>query len=169
MNIETNIRRGGIWPGMIFVLIGLNVIGTACLVIFATADKTAAVEPQFYDKAVKWDEQARLLRHAEELNWRFAPSVSRERDAGGKRVVSLKLTNAEGTALAGGRVVLEAFHQADSGKRVELVLEDRGEGSYSVPAAIERPGYWEFRFRVMRGPDALAKVMTVSVADSKAR
>lgn len=164
MSANDPTRKSRLWPGIIFVLIGANVVGTATMVFVAAADKTSAVEPQFYDKAVKWNEQSALLRRAGELNWAFEPSVGAQRDAKGRRELTLQLRTAEGVALAGARVELEAFHQADSGHRVQSTLEDRGEGRYTARVAADRPGYWELRFKVTRGPESLVKIMSVSVA-----
>lgn len=173
-----NAGAGRRWPAIIIGLISLNVCIVVVTVVCATRDKSFAIEPEYYKKAVEWDRSARERDRGVALNWDVAVSLIAPRQGSRLPVLHVSL---HGPAVAGGapvpmdgaQVQVEAFAQARSGQRVSVVAEGVGGGDYEAEAPVTRAGLWEVRLKVKRGPESLSFVRTLlvpgAVADGGAR
>jgi nitrogen fixation protein FixH len=114
------------------------------LVTIATRDPSFAVEPAYYEKAVRWDDEARERAHTRELGWTadaaFVPG------AGATLLVVLR--DRTGTPLEDATAQAEYFHQARAGERLRATLKSVGDGRYESPAGILRAGVYEVRLTI---------------------
>ncbi|MBY0396941.1 MAG: FixH family protein [Thermoleophilia bacterium] len=161
--------KGRRWPAMVVGLIGLNASIVITTVVLATSDKSFAIEPDYYKKAVEWDRTARERGHAAELGWDINVSLNpaKARAAGPTLRVTLarpaQTTGQAATPLDGAQVRIEAFPQARSGWRISGAAAGIGKGVYDLDAPVNRPGVWEVRIHIQRGPDAAAVTRTLIV------
>ena len=132
--------------GLMAVVIGANLI----LIYFATTDPSFAVEEDYYQKALHWDDKRAQDRANAELGWTVELDVGRERAADGSVQVVVRLLDAEGQAVRGAGVDLEAFHNARAAWIHRVQLRENEEGAYSAALPARRPGLWEFRLNVVR-------------------
>ncbi|MCE7973485.1 MAG: hypothetical protein DYG92_04040 [Leptolyngbya sp. PLA1] len=66
--------RFKVWPGIIFVLFGVNFLVVAITVIGAS--RTASpIEPDYYTKALNWDQTQAQIQRNVSLGWSVTPSV----------------------------------------------------------------------------------------------
>lgn len=138
------VASGAIWPIGIVALLAMNMSIVGVTVFYATSDPSVAAEPNYYEKAVKWDQVASQARLNERLGWHIELAV--ERAAGGTLIA--RIADASGRPLENAEVAVEAFHNARSGERRQLVLVERSAGTYACGLGADRPGRWRLRLAV---------------------
>lgn len=148
-------KRGMQWPIAVAVVLALTVIGDVWVAVIASRDEAFAVEPDYYRKAVNFDDEMALRAASRALGWQLAPALQLGR-AGTRGRVSITLRDSAGTPLTGARVELLAMHNARASHQLSATLADLGAGTYEAPLDAERPGEWELRFLVTRGTDRFA-------------
>jgi nitrogen fixation protein FixH len=136
-----------VWPSFVLGIALTSLSGATWLVYAAHSDPSFAVEPDYYAKAVRWDEIARQNQENKRLGWMITmPERSRDR-------LVVHLSDAEGRSLVGAAVTAVAFANARAGERYQLDFVDEGNGQYSAPLQTGRGGLWRFRFSVTHGGD----------------
>jgi len=149
-------KRGWFWPGLIvgFLLfqVGLCAIG----VYLATSSQSFAVESDYYNKALHWDESAAEQQSSNALGWQTALFVADTAGSDavlGKRIVTLTLKDRAGAPLDGASVKLLCFAHARAKDAQQASLKPAGGGAYSATLPMPRDGLWEFRMIASRGAD----------------
>ncbi len=130
-----------------FVVGGAGV--NLALMLVATRDASFAVEADYYQKALRWDQTMAQEAENTALGWSVAMTLDRSRPDG-TRVRAL-VADREGQPVEGARVGIEAFHSARASRVIIATLEAEPSGGYSATLPLERPGLWEMRVRVERG------------------
>ena len=125
------------------------------MVSVATSDPSFAVVPDYYRKAVAWDETARQTAANERLGWTLAIDVSRRTDAGDRREVRVDLHDAAGAPIRDAGIRIEAYFDARAGAKQRVLLEPAPDqpGRYIGRLPVERDGHWTFHAVVHRGED----------------
>jgi nitrogen fixation protein FixH len=138
------------WPvaviGLAAVVLGANFF----LVYLAVSDPSFAVEPNYYQKALDWDEHRSQEKSNLDLGWKFNFNLAMERGPDGTLELRALLFDRDGLPIDNARIKVETFHNAMSAYPLEADLEATGDGAYTAALPIRRPGLWEFRFVVDR-------------------
>ncbi|GIK20240.1 MAG: hypothetical protein DYG93_04850 [Leptolyngbya sp. PLA2] len=167
-------RVGGIparlfWPGMVVALISISLCFAGVTAFVALTDPSFAVEPDYYDKALRWDERRAQASRNEELGWRIEVEVSASPDPLGNREVRLTALDADGRPIEGAAASVEMFHHARSSQRIVATLTESAPGVLVGPAPIARAGAWEVRYEVRRAGEAFIGSAEVRVAGGQPR
>ncbi len=135
------LRNGGWFPLFLVSLLLVSVGANIYLMIRATNDPSFAIEPDYYAKAVAWDDLQAERAASEALGW----SLSVEPVATGIRA---RLTDALSRPIDGAQLALEAFPNAKASERTAAILLPRGGGTYELPRVLGRGTgtLWELRF-----------------------
>jgi hypothetical protein len=149
------------WPLIVIGLLVVQALGMAVMVTIAVADPSAAVEPDYYEKAVAWDSAAAAQAAAAKLGWKA--QVSAGPLSGADRELHIALVGGDGNGIDEARVHVEMFHQARSGDRLQADLRGMGAGGYVTRLPILRPGLWEVRVAIRRGGDVATIVQTLEI------
>ena len=147
------IPKGAFWPAMVVGLLLMNVAVVGVTVVLATRDPSFAVEANYYDKAVAWDDYARRQVASEALGWTAVAMVSRDEAAPGQRAVCITLHDAQGAPVEGALVEAVVFHNARAGDREFLRLSETGAGLYEGTARRRRDGVWVVEVTARRAGD----------------
>lgn len=161
-----NKAAGRKWAAVIIGLISMNVCIVTVTVVCATRDKSFAIEPDYYKKAVEWDRTARERDRGASLGWGVTLALAPPPAGSTEPLLRVTLKGPESAGslpLDGAQVHIEAFAQARSGERLTVYADGIGRGVYQVAAPVTRPGLWEVRLRIRRGPDTQALVRTLLV------
>ncbi len=118
------------------------------MVYFATSNESYAVEPDYYRKALAWDEKRAQDRHNSELGWQLEFTVE-PAAVGQDPMMRAELTTTGGEPITGAAVAVEAFANARRNDILTAILEASGSG-YQTTMPMRRDGLWEFRFTVTR-------------------
>jgi len=134
------------WPAVIAGALGLHVLVMAAMVYVATSNDSYAVEPDYYAKALTWDERRAQERNNTELGWTL-DFVVVPADPGADPVLRATLLDADGGPVSGARVAVEAFANVRRDDVLNAILAPAPDG-YEVAMPMHRNGRWEFRFQI---------------------
>jgi len=158
-------RSGGwYWPAGLAALLVGSAGANIALVVITARDASFAVEPDYYAKALAWDETMAQQARNEMLGWRLGFDVERAAERG-QVTVAARLADRAGAPLEGARVSIEALHNARASHVLKATLEPQG-SRYAAVMPLARPGLWEFRVRVTRGADVFTAILTRDVPEA---
>jgi len=145
-------KRGMAWPIAVAGILGLTVAANVWLIRIATGDPSFAIEENYYQRGVHWDDEMAQRAHNAELGWRLLATLSPiERGRGADLHVALN--DSAVAPIADASVVVWAVHVARANDPVEVTLHSSAPGQYVARVPIERAGLWELRIDVHRGAD----------------
>ena len=154
-------KKGAIWPFIIAGALGLHVVGSLIFVFIATSDPSYAVEEDYYQKAMNWDQKRAQDRTNASLGWIFEFTVSPPDKPGDEPLLEASLHDAAGEPLTGAVIAVEAFHNAHSDDILRTVVSESGEpGIYRATMPMQHNGRWELRFTVDEGEHRLTHTET---------
>ncbi|MCC6157515.1 MAG: FixH family protein [Deltaproteobacteria bacterium] len=151
---HTTKKRGWYWPLLVIGLLGGLLVMNGIMLFVATRDPSFAVEKNYYQKALDWDEKRAQDGANDALGWSIAVSLA---TAGTDVRVAATITDREGAPVNGATVSLEAFHLARSAAAREIALAEETPGRYSTTWPAMRPGIWEMRFRIEKDGHVFTK------------
>ncbi|MCA9632942.1 MAG: FixH family protein [Myxococcales bacterium] len=147
-NESTGKKKLNLWPLMPVALLGLVIASQVVLVSSALKDGGAAVEEDYYKKAIDWDSHMAQERVNQQLGWKIKldvkPTSGREVD------LHVLVLDKKGALVSDADVDVVAFPNAKSDHRFKQPMQREG-GSYVIRMPVSRSGLWEFRFQVTRG------------------
>jgi nitrogen fixation protein FixH len=145
------IKPGVLWPAVIAGALLLHVAAMMAMVAVATSDDSYAVEPDYYAKALAWDERRAQDRTNAELGWSLE-FVVEPAAQGADPILRATLTNAGGAPITDASVAVEAFSNIRRDEILTAALAASGDG-YETALPMRGSGRWEFRFEVTRDSD----------------
>lgn len=144
--MSVNTTKSGasvLWPGLIFVFLGLNVVVVGVTVFFAQRYKAAVVDRSFDVTAQHWDEVKAQRERQAALGWTCEVRIEGSADA---RSLRMELRDAAGQAIPGASVQVVCFHNAHAADTTTLEMSESA-GAYSAPMPRMLSGLWTFRVR----------------------
>jgi nitrogen fixation protein FixH len=150
------LRSSSLWPKAIVGLIALHITFMVIVVVVATRDPSFAVEPNHYQKALAWDQQAARQRQSAELGWQVSVQSEARLGVDGQRAVDLRLVDRAGAPVTGARVQVLAFAHARGQDRLRLGFHEASPGEYHARGPLGREGLWELRLEARRGAAVFA-------------
>jgi len=133
------------------------IAGNMCFAFFAVRmalrDHGQAAEPDYYRRALAWDESHAARTAGERLRWTVSPSIERRTD--GDIELELAIADKWGIPIDGARVSVEAIPIRAADLVVTREARERDPGVYIVSCPVRAGGQWEFRVKVERGDDRL--------------
>lgn len=134
------------WP---FIIVGLllgNATAVMLLIGFSGAGESHHVVPDYYEKAVAWDQTMAQERANLALGW------SVEVSAGSPGELILTVRDRDGAPVEGASIQIDAFHRAQASATVRARAADSGQGRYVARFPVERGGLWQLELTATRGP-----------------
>jgi nitrogen fixation protein FixH len=149
------------WPLLIIGLVGLQLLMAAITVYFATNDRSFAVVPDAYSRALSWDEQSQARLASEALGWTYELRIG-EPDTIGDRYLFVTLLDADGQPIE-AEVEGQAFHRARAQRRLDFTCRQVTPGQFRAKLAMRRDGVWVVKLTARRGDDVALVDTTVYV------
>lgn len=150
-----------LWPGIIVALLGMSVTMVTITVVAATGDPSFAVERDYYERGLRWDDHMAQLAQNEELGWRAEVEVG-DADASGRRPLAVNLTDASGAPIDGALVEASIFHYAESARVQALALGPAGvPGRYLASVDMRQAGKWMVALEVRAGQTVFTHEHTI--------
>lgn len=149
-----------------FVPAGLLLVSLAIgavTVFVALDDPGFAVEEDYYQRGLAFDDELTRQRASAELGWSAAIEAE-VRPGQPSGPLRLRLRDATGGPLAGASVRVRGFSIARSVEQTEAMLAEREPGLYAVEFPLQRPGFWEFQVHAEAGGATWDGVLRVLVA-----
>jgi len=141
-------KRGKHWP---FVIVGMLlfhatlILGTIAVV---SARHDLYVEPDYYAKAIDWDNQREMREMADKMGWTVDIALSPTEQTQTPRSMLVSIMDRNNQPIDGALVELEAVHPAHANNRINLVLIGEGQGHYQKTIAINEPGFWKLNLSI---------------------
>lgn len=143
-------KRGTGWPIGIAVTLAILVAAYVKLAFIAADPQALVVEKDYYQKAVRWDDEMQQQRRNVDLGWTLTPTLGPVASDTGA-VLSVTLRDAAGAPLSGATVVVIATSNLSANVPLSATLGETSRGAYGARLPLRRGGQWEFRFDVHRG------------------
>lgn len=142
-------RRGWYWPWFVVAALGFTVGVNVVMMVAASSDANGSVvEPDYYRKAVAWDQAMARAAESAKLGWRTTVVLQRATADSARLVV--EVTGADALPVRGARFSAELIHNADAARPVRAVLAESRDGRYEATVPVRRAGMWEVRLEARR-------------------
>ncbi|MCC6751500.1 MAG: FixH family protein [Deltaproteobacteria bacterium] len=152
--------RAWVWPVGLVAVLGAAVLANVILFVTANRDASFAIEPDYYRKALAWDEKLAQDQRNTALGWRLACELVAE---GTRGELVVRLAERDGQPLGGAKVRAVAFHRARGAERRTLTLREVAPGTYGARVEPVRPGLWQLEVEVVRGGARFVQVAGVEL------
>lgn len=140
-----------LWPGFVIGLLGMSATMITITVIAAVGDPSFAVEADYHERALRWDDHVEQQRVNAELGWHVAVELGTMPQSGDPAMI-VRLTDSSGAPIVGASIEGTCFHYAAANKVQALGFVPADEpGAYAAPALLIRAGLWQLRLRVESG------------------
>ncbi len=149
-------RAEWLWPMIIVGLLMMNATIVVVTVVLAAGDPSAAVEPDYYAKALAFEGTMKQREASTRLGWTAEPTLRTAADARTPELV-VRLTDRDHQPLTGASVTITAFPSARSGERQSLTATPTPSGEYTTPIRITRGGIWIIRIVATVGDDVFTR------------
>lgn len=151
-------KRGTQWPLAVAGILGLTIAANVWLIRIANTDPSFAVEENYYQRGIRWDEELAQRARNDSLGWQLVTSLSPIEEGRGAGL-RIALRDATVAPIAGAAVVVRAMHVARASHPVDVTLRPAADvGAYEAVVPLERAGLWELRIDVHRGTDRFTAV-----------
>jgi hypothetical protein len=147
------------WAYVPAALLGSSLLGLGSLAWIASHDPSFSLEPDYYAKAVNWDQERAQWAENRRLGYELELSP-----IGGDSTLTVRLSSATGAPLSGAEVRADAFFNGRASKIHHVVWSERAPGIYVTALARAQAGLWEFRFTVRRGSERFTRVVRADVS-----
>ena len=158
-------RRGGNrWALIVVALLITHASAMIIAVLIATGDPSFAVVPDYYQKALSWDQRRAALRGSDSLGWTLVLKPGSVVDERRRRLVVAELHDAQGQPVAEPRLTLSYYHYSHGGQPGEAVLPSTGPGRFAATIPMRWPGTWHVEATV---PDtAFLHALDLTIGDA---
>jgi hypothetical protein len=130
-----------------------SALGLGSMAIIAIRDPHFATEPDYYQKAIRWDQTQAQAATNQRLGYAIKVPSSLSFDDRGQATLELLLSDGLGQQVHGAQLVGQAFANAYSGELVSLVFNEQSPGLYVAQLSVRHTGLWIFRIAGQSGPD----------------
>lgn len=159
----TKIPAHIVWPGFVVGLLGMSVTMVTITVVAAVGDPSFAVESDYHEKAMRWDDHVAQQRRNEELGWQVSVELG-AMPGGDEPAVRIRLRDNSGEPIEGAVISGSCFHYAAADRVQELTVTATEEpGVYAAPALLNRAGLWNLEFRAEAGGEVFTHKRTLEL------
>jgi hypothetical protein len=156
-------NTGSFWAWVPALLLGSMLVGLGTLAYIAIDDPGFALEPNYYDKAVHWDQSQAAGRESDALGLELALAPLTV-VKGGQVQLELTVNARGGSPFTGGDVRVEAFPNAFASRIERVALRETAPGVYSGGLPRGVLGLWELRVTLKRGALNFQQILRRDVA-----
>jgi hypothetical protein len=136
--------------------------GLGTLAMIAANDPSFALEPDYYQKAVSYDDELRQQDENRRLGWTLELTAEPSSVTRPSRIV---LVAADGRGpITGANVEARALRNAMASIVLTGSFQETGPGRYEAELPLARGGLWEFRFVLVRGGERYTERIRRDVA-----
>jgi len=141
----SRLRLGAHWVWVPVLLLASSALGVGSMAYVAVRDPNFATEPNYYQKAIHWDQTQAQAAQNQRLSYKLTLPAAVAFDTQGLAILELKVQDSFGRPLSGARLAAEAFANAYSAEISQLAFSEREPGVYVATLRVRHRGVWEFR------------------------
>lgn len=147
------------WIGLVIALLGGNALAMGVL-IAKSGDPSSRVMPDYYQRAVAWDDTVAALQASDELGWTVESRLIATAPGRARLIVTIR--DVAGAPVGGAGVDAEVRHRS-RGEGVALALVERDRGRYEADLAAPGIGLHVVGVRARSGNDHYTGQATVEL------
>jgi FixH len=147
------------WALVPVVLLASSFFGVGGMAIVAVVDPNFALEPDYYQKAIHWDQVQVQAANNQRLGYTFSAPAALTLDHHGRASFELRITARDGHSVTGARVAATGFANAYSEDASPLQFSELSPGVYRAPIRARHAGLWEFRISMDSGADHATSIL----------
>lgn len=137
------------WAFVPVAMLGATVLGAVLVVTLAVNDRGAtAAEPDYYRRAVAWDEWKVQLARNGALRWVVTPEFVPAAGGSGLARLELSVADKHGVPIERASVHAEVVPIREADARVRVAMPEGAPGRYGADVPIRVGGLWEIRATV---------------------
>jgi len=144
---------GSRWALVPVFLLASSVLGVGSMAFVATHDPSFSTEPDYYQKAVHWDETQAQAAENQRLGYALALPLSFTRNAAQQATIELVVRDRAGQLVSGAEVRAEAFSNLAASEVTALEFSERSPGRYEATLRARHLGVWNFRVSARHNGD----------------
>lgn len=151
--LPSGIRRNHALPwaflivGLLSLQVGLCMWGVYC----AVGNGGAAVESDYYNKALHWDNHLAMQEASKRLGWQTVLTIGATTTSNGSRALILDMRDNTKNVVPNADVEVTYFHHAHPLDLQIATLRATADGTYVASVPLSHHGIWEFRITAKRG------------------
>ncbi len=150
-------------------MLGVHVLIMVVAVTLATRDPGFSVVPDYYQRAVHWDQDQAMKGASAAMGWQVRMNPSDVVDPVGRRQVSFQLVDREGRAVPNATLEVAYFHHAHGHEPHAVKLLQNAPGEYGQALEMRYEGFWEFHFTAIVDGKTFVQSSTQWVANAHGR
>lgn len=134
------------WPGFIIAILGICMGSGMSIIVASASDGGPRIVPDYYEKAVAWDESVATDEASRELGWTVALSINDER-------AEVAVRDRQGQPLTlSGSASFRLASDVEPRATVPLIARPDGQpGHYILADAPLAPGVWDVTLHLQSG------------------
>ncbi len=163
-SIESAERRAKrFWIALVVFLFIIQSTIMGLVMHLAIGDPSAAVVPDYHNRALNWDATRRTLEAADRLGWGVTFEASDVADGRGMRAIELTIVDGDGNPLDELVVSGALYHHARAGEVNTVALKSIGDGKYLALAPAARAGIWQLELKIDGGSEPVTQSLTFHI------
>ncbi|MEI9941926.1 MAG: FixH family protein [Pseudomonadota bacterium] len=132
------------WALVPVALLLTSAVGVGSMAIVAVRDPNFATEPDYYQKAIRWDQTQAQAATNQRLGYVVKLPPFLRFDPQGRATLELTVSDRLGQPVTGARLTGDAFANAYSGVIFGMVFVESSAGHYLAKFTTHHPGQWVF-------------------------
>ncbi len=158
-------KKGWLWPVGITLVLMIHVGFGLTVAFIAASDPSFAVEPDYYEKAVHWDDRSRQQNTNRKLGWSCEAKIRMTSGLDNSGELRVKLLDAQGTPLSDASLSAEVFFNGRAKHRTSLKLMpvNKEPGVYISALAVGFDGAWTVRVSASKDSNVFTNEQRVFV------
>jgi nitrogen fixation protein FixH len=153
-------RQSRRWPIIIIALLGCHVLLMVTVAAIAVRDPSFTVLPNYYQKALNWDEdQARRIESAK-LGWSVKVEPATTVSPLGARSIKFLLRDKDGQPVDGATLGVSYYHHAHAGELAEVDLKQVAAGEFEARLPMRQTGFWQFEISATTADHSFSTSLT---------
>jgi len=132
------------WALVPVALLLSSAVGVGSMAFVAARDPHFATEPDYYQKAIRWDRTQAQAATNQRLGYTLKLPAKLAADHLGQVTIELALGDRQGRPVSGAQLGARAFANAYSGEFVGMQFTEAAPGVYRALISVRHNGQWVF-------------------------
>lgn len=155
LNTKNKNWRDWLYPGLAVGFLVSSFVSNMVVLAIATSSESSAVEPDYYQKAMAWDDELSQRARNRDMAWQMKVATPQE----SADFFVVEVDDSQIAPLSDLQLSIEMFPVARSQKFFTVDLDEIAPGQYQGRWPSERQGIWELRARASRGAELFTSVL----------
>jgi nitrogen fixation protein FixH len=139
-------RAGSLrWPLIVLGMLACHFFVMITVAAIAMRDRSSAVLPDYYSKALNWDKTQAARRESDKLGWKLVIEPATTVDPLGRRSLTFVLSDAQDQPVKADALNVSYYHHSRAGDTATARLSPTtAPGRFVASLAMRHAGFWQF-------------------------